>query len=248
MIINWELSSSTNGRNMINLRSLLPICFSSLLFVANATEQEPNVIYAALDPATEVRLGKLQRADELKQYHLSTNQAYIDAVNRIGQRIANTLSYERPDFIDCWQFTVIDTHSVNCFCLGGGQVMVFEGFLERVAEANGGVLDDDMVASVLGHEMAHNVRRHFFTGATVRGSMEWILEHLADIEKDSDGRLTPEELDKLRELAELGLPASRSSKPTCWGLFTPPELASTALRVPGVGCGWRRRISPSNTR
>jgi predicted Zn-dependent protease len=186
---------------MINLRSLLPFCFSSLLILANATEQEPNVIYTALDPATEVRLGKLQRANELKEYHLSTNQAYIDAVNRIGGRIADTLSYERPEFIDCWQFTVIDTHTVNCSCLGGGQVMVLEGFLERVAEANGGVLDDDMVAAVLGHEMAHNVRRHFFMGATVRGSMEWVLEHIADIEKDSDGRLTPEELNKLRELA-----------------------------------------------
>jgi len=185
---------------MTNLRILLPICFSSLLILANAAEQEPNV-FAAIDPATEVRLGKLERDAELKKYHLSTNQVYIDAVNRIGRRIANALSYERPDLIDNWEFTVVDTNAVNCFCLGGGQVMVFEGFLDKVAKANGGVIDEDVVASVLGHEMAHNVRRHFLMGESIWGSMQWILEHLTDIEKDSDGHLTPEEVNKLRELA-----------------------------------------------
>src|SRR5580692_6875281 len=103
---------------MTNLRILIPVCLSSLLILANARddnehEHEAKVV-AAIDPATEVRLGKLQRDDLLKKYHISTNQAYIDAVNRIGRRIANTLLYERPDLIDDWVFTVVDAKDVNC--------------------------------------------------------------------------------------------------------------------------------------
>jgi tetratricopeptide (TPR) repeat protein len=190
---------------MTNLRILIPVCLSSLLILANAQddnehEHEAKVV-AAIDPATEVRLGKLQRDDLLEKYHISTNQAYIDAVNRIGRRIANTLLYERPDLIDDWVFTIVDGKDVNCFCLGGGQVVVLEGFLDRIAKANGGVLDEDMVASVLGHEMAHNVRRHGLMSESTWGSITWILEHLNDINKNSDGHLTAEEVEKLKELA-----------------------------------------------
>ena len=187
---------------MTNLRILVPVCFTSLLILANAQdeiEHEPNLI-AAIDPVTEVRLGRLQRDDLLKKYHLSTNQVYIDAVNRIGRRIANILLYERPDLIDDWEFTIVDAKAVDCFCLGGGQVIVFEGFLDRIAKANGRVIDEDMVAFVLGHEMAHNVRRHVLMSESTRGSITWILEHLTDIEKNSEDHLTPDELEKLKEL------------------------------------------------
>ncbi|MBV8378383.1 MAG: M48 family metalloprotease [Verrucomicrobia bacterium] len=187
---------------MINLRILIPVFFSSLLIQLNASEHEPS-LFPAIDPATEVRLGRPQRDEALKKYYLSTNQMYIDTVNRIGRKIANTLSYERPDLIDHWGFTVVGTSDddVNCFCLGGGQVMVSEGFLDRIEKANGGVIDEDMLASVLGHEMAHDVCRHILMGASTQGSMQWILNHLTDIEKGSDGYLTAEATARLEELA-----------------------------------------------
>jgi hypothetical protein len=59
--------------------------------------QEENVI-AAIDPATEVRLGTLQQNELIQKYHLSTNNEYIEAVNLVGQRIANSI-YERPDLL-----------------------------------------------------------------------------------------------------------------------------------------------------
>ena len=188
---------------MTNLRLLIPVCLSGLLILANAkdeNEHEAKVV-AAIDSATEVRLGKLQRDELLKKYHISTNQVYIEAVNRIGRRIANTLLYERPDLIDDWVFTVVDAKDVNCFCLGGGQVVVLEGFLDRIAKANGGVLDEDMVAAVLGHEMAHNVRRHGLMSESTWGSITWILEHSTDLDKNPDGHLTANEVEKLKELA-----------------------------------------------
>src|SRR5260370_5789297 len=58
-----------------------------------------------------------------------------------------------------------------------------------------------MRAAVLGHEMTHNVRRHTLLGASISGSMEWIIAHLDAIEKDSQGALSPEEITRLEVLA-----------------------------------------------
>ena len=153
-----------------------------------------------IDPATEVRLGTLWRDEFIKKYQLSTNKVYIEAVNRVGRRIASSIN-ERPDLADDWEFTVIDSSTVNALAFGGGKIVVFKSFLDMISKDNGGKPDEDMLAAVLGHEMTHNVRRHTLLGASIGGSMEWIIAHLDAIEKDSQGALSPEEVARLEALA-----------------------------------------------
>ena len=187
---------------MKKIKVAVPLCLFCLLVLSNAQDQgghETDVV-AGIDPATEVKLGTFNRDQNIKDYHLSTNEVYIEAVNRIGHRIANTIG-ERPDLADDWEFTVIDSAKVNAFATGGGKVVVYEGFLDKASKDNGGKPDEDMLAFVLGHEMAHNVRRHVLWGMSSTGSMEWIIAHLDAIEKDSQNNLTAEEIDRLRELA-----------------------------------------------
>jgi predicted Zn-dependent protease len=189
-------------QKMINLKILAPLCFCCLLvftYAQDGAEHEQNVI-AGIDPATEVRLGTLWRDQDIKGFQLSTNQVYIEAVNRVGRRIVNAIS-ERPDLADDWEFTVIDASPVNAFATAGGKVVVFEGFLDMISKDHGGKPDENMLAHVLGHEMTHNVRRHVLQGASIRGSMEWIIAHLDAIEKDTQGTLSPEEIARLEELA-----------------------------------------------
>ena len=187
---------------MKNLKVLTPLCFCCLLVFTCAldgAEQEQNVV-AGIDPATEVRLGTLWRDQDIKGFQLSTNQVYIEAVNRVGRRIVSAIS-ERPDLADDWEFTVIDSPIFNAFATGGGKVVVYEGFLDVISKNNGGKPDEDMLAHVLGHEMTHNVRRHILQGASITGSVEWIIAHLDAIEKDTQGTLSPEEIARLEELA-----------------------------------------------
>src|SRR5271165_3709319 len=189
-------------RKMNNLKILAPLCFCCLLafpYAQYGAEQEQNVI-AGIDPATEVRLGIVLRDHLIKGAQLSTNQVYIDAVNRVGQRIENAIR-ERPDLVDDWEFTVIDSSIVNAFATGGGKVVVYEGFLDMISKDHGGKPDENMLASLLGHEMTHNVRRHVLLGESIGGSMEWIIAHLDAIEKDSQGTLSPEEITRLEALA-----------------------------------------------
>src|SRR5258708_10305182 len=182
-------------RKMKNLKILAPLCFCCLLvftYAQDGSDHEQNVV-AGIDPATEVRLGTLWRDEFIKKYQLSTNKVYIEAVTRVGRRIANSIS-ERPDLADDWEFTVIDSSTVNALAFGGGKVVVFEGFLDMISKDNGGIPDEDMLAAVLGHEMTHNVRRHTLLGESIGGSMERMIAHLDSIVKDFPRHLSFEEI------------------------------------------------------
>src|SRR5207248_6465206 len=52
-----------------------------------------------------------------------------------------------------WEFNVIDDDHVNAFCLPGGKVAVFSGLLAIVE-------NDDQLATVIGHEVAHALAHH----------------------------------------------------------------------------------------
>lgn len=73
-----------------------------------------------------------------------------DQVVRVGRRIAAVSG--RPDYE--WEFSLIDDDEmVNAFALPGGKVAVYTGILP-VAQ------DDDGLATVMAHEVAHAIAQH----------------------------------------------------------------------------------------
>jgi predicted Zn-dependent protease len=73
----------------------------------------------------------------------------VDMVRSIGQRLAKVA--DDPGFE--WEFNVIRDDQVNAFCLPGGKVAVYTGLLP-VAK------NEDGLAAVMGHEIAHAIARH----------------------------------------------------------------------------------------
>ncbi|MCA9727694.1 MAG: M48 family metallopeptidase [Candidatus Eisenbacteria bacterium] len=68
----------------------------------------------------------------------------------VGRRIAAVA--DQPDYQ--WEFSLIDDpNTVNAFCLPGGKVAVYTGIMP-VAQ------NEDGLAVVMGHEIAHAVARH----------------------------------------------------------------------------------------
>src|SRR5262249_60183886 len=75
-----------------------------------------------------------------------------------------------------WEFNVLESPQVNAFCLPGGKVAVFTGLLP-IAE------NDDELAVVLGHEIAHALAHH----ASERIARQQMIRQAADIAAGSMG-------------------------------------------------------------
>ncbi len=98
----------------------------------------------------EVRIGKEVSAEVEKAFKLDPNPKNQERVQQIGKRLVAVAGDK--DFQ--YTFKVLDSDEVNAFALPGGPIYVFRGLLEMVGD------DDDTLATVLGHEMAHINRRH----------------------------------------------------------------------------------------
>ena len=125
------------------LRSLVPACVAVAL-----------VGGCALPLASEGEL-ELQGATEFQKLKRSTplvtDAATRAYVNCVAGAIVRVL--EQPYAGKSWDVEVFDSAEVNAFALPGGHIGVYRGLLD-VAE------NDDQLATVIGHEVAHVTRRH----------------------------------------------------------------------------------------
>lgn len=93
---------------------------------------------------------------------LSTNKAYKNATQQVGQNLINGLKKYvaanniklavSPDSYN-WTFEVVKDASVNAFCLPNGRIVVYEGMFTVADTPN-------KLAVVLGHEIGHAIAQH----------------------------------------------------------------------------------------
>lgn len=116
----------------------------------------------ALSPEQELELGREAYAEILSGAEILESGPEVDQVRRVSQRIARATRIEPlqreinlhlSEYRFEWQYTVIVSDEVNAFCLPGGKIGVFTGLL-RVVE------NDDQLATVIGHEVAHALAHH----------------------------------------------------------------------------------------
>lgn len=76
-----------------------------------------------------------------------------DAVQRIGADIARAAQEEAAELDFDWQFNLVDSQQANAFALPGGYTAVYTGLMPIAA-------NEDGLAVVMGHEVAHALARH----------------------------------------------------------------------------------------
>ncbi len=98
----------------------------------------------------ELMMGARVYREILKKERLSYNPEYVNAVRRVGMRIASVSG--KPYYR--WEFLVIDNDKeANAFCLPGGKVFVYTGMFPYTKDDNG-------LATVISHEVGHAIARH----------------------------------------------------------------------------------------
>lgn len=99
-----------------------------------------------------VKLSNEAFAEIKRKTPLSRNRDYQQRVQRIGERLARVAFWDVP--AADWEFVVFESpQQINAFAMAGGKVGVYTGLFQIVH-------NDDQLASVLAHEIAHVAAKH----------------------------------------------------------------------------------------
>jgi predicted Zn-dependent protease len=113
---------------------------------APVTERDQLIL---LPESKAAELGLAAYREILDQSEISEDHTLNQRVRDVGTRIAKVSDDPGYD----WEFTVIEDPTPNAFALPGGKVGVNTG-LFQVAK------NDDQLAAVMAHEVAHAIARH----------------------------------------------------------------------------------------
>ncbi len=117
--------------------------------------------FAKLAPAQQIEAAALQNYGQLKQAArrkdalLPDDHPQVVRLRAIAERLI-PFSYEwNPRAREwTWEINVLSSKQINAFCMPGGKIAFFTGILQQLQ------LNDDEVAMVMGHEIAHALREH----------------------------------------------------------------------------------------
>ena len=147
---------------------LLLILISISLFSNNLTEEEK----------AEAKQGAEYFQEILKQVKLSDDNKTLKRITTVGKKLAKIVDKDYD-----WEFILVEDKALNAFCLPGGKVVFYTGIFDVID-------NDDQVATVMSHEIAHVLLRH----GGMKGKADAILNIPKEVGKDLLGDLIPEEL------------------------------------------------------
>jgi predicted Zn-dependent protease len=127
----------------------------------------------------EIALGREITGSLLGAAPLVKDAGLQQYVNKVGRWVAN--QSERSDLP--WKFGVIDSADLNAFAAPGGYVLVTKGLYQKLQ-------NEAQLASVLGHEIAHVVKKHQLKvlqkQQVVSAGSDWLKDKLSKKNKLAD--------------------------------------------------------------
>jgi predicted Zn-dependent protease len=116
--------------------------------------------FVAIPSAQMISLSAESYSKVLAEGKLSSNRQYVNSVRNVGERLtASVEAYLEQNNLASvtqgyeWQYNVLVSEDLNAWCMPGGQIAFYEGILPVCQDENG-------IAVVMGHEIAHAVAQH----------------------------------------------------------------------------------------
>jgi predicted Zn-dependent protease len=130
--------------------TILLLLVTDLLLTACATNPVTGGSdFVLMSEDEEIRLGHKYSTEVLQEMPAYKNPVLEELVQRIGKQLATHSHRPNLDY----QFTIVDSTSVNAFALPGGYIFITRGMLAYLnSEAE--------LAAVLSHEIGHVTARH----------------------------------------------------------------------------------------
>ena len=115
------------------------------------TSEAVRSTFAEITEQEEYYIGRAVAALILSRYKVLENTGLTNYVNVCGKTVS--YSSERPETYGGYHFLVLDSDEVNALAAPGGFIFVTKGLLKRCK-------DEEMLASVLAHEIGHVAAKH----------------------------------------------------------------------------------------
>ncbi len=128
--------------------------------------------HISMTTGEEVAIG-LQSAPQMAQQHggLYPDQNYQKLVDQVGQKLVNNSVASQTDYR--YDFHLLrDPETINAFALPGGQIFITYALFAKLK-------NEDQLAGVLGHEIAHVVGRHSAERMAKQGLTQGLLSGVA---------------------------------------------------------------------
>jgi len=124
--------------------------------------------HISLTSEQEIAIG-LQSAPQMAQQHggLYPDQNYQKFVDQVGRKLVNNSIAKKTNYQ--YDFHLLrDAETINAFALPGGQIFITYALFSKLE-------NEDQLAGVLGHEIAHVVGRHSAERMAKQGLTQGIL-------------------------------------------------------------------------
>lgn len=144
-----------------------------------AEPAKPTFNWKSPSKEEEIALGREITGSLLGAAPLVKDAGLQQYVNKVGRWVAN--QSERSDLP--WKFGVIDSADLNAFAAPGGYVLITKGLYQKLQ-------NEAQLASVLGHEIAHVVKKHQLKvlqkQQMVSAGSDWLKDKLGKKNKLAD--------------------------------------------------------------
>jgi metalloendopeptidase OMA1, mitochondrial len=137
----------------IQLLKIAPCLIASLIFLhiigCTTVPETGRKQFIIISPSQEMQLGLTSFTKMKTEMPVSKNKQANEMLQRVGKRISAVADLPNAQ----WEFVLFESEQINAFCLPGGKVGVYTGILPITKDENG-------LATVIGHEVAHATARH----------------------------------------------------------------------------------------
>jgi predicted Zn-dependent protease len=145
---------------------VIALCIASItLFSACTTTTRPGVVgvnrqqlmmasQSEVERLSAISFNEQNKKAQEKKILIASGPQYDRLINIANRLIPQTAHFRDDTQNWNWQLSLIDAPVLNATCAPGGKITFYTGIIDQLK------LNDDEIAAIMGHEIAHALREH----------------------------------------------------------------------------------------